>query len=56
MASCTKVYETRCRIKSKNMGRRRKNKVAREGSTPSRAVFFGDAAKQPAQTSTARRQ
>ena len=45
MASWTQVYMTRKRIKAKKMGRNRKLKVARQGSTPSRAAFFGDAPK-----------
>lgn len=43
MASWTQVYMTRKRIKAKKMGRARKLKIARTGSTPSRAAFFGDA-------------
>jgi hypothetical protein len=44
MASWTAVYMTRKRLKAKKAGRARKLKIARDGSTPSRAAFFGDAA------------
>jgi len=45
MASCTKVYEIQCRNKRKKMGRKRKNKLAKVGTTPSRAEVFGDVKK-----------
>lgn len=51
MASCTKVTETRRRLKQHNMGRARKNKLARVGSTPTKAQFFGDA---PAKSSASK--
>jgi hypothetical protein len=44
MASWTQVYMTRKRIKAKKMGRSRKKATERNGSTPTRAAFFGDAA------------
>jgi hypothetical protein len=45
MASCTKVYEIQSRNKHKKMGRKRKNKLAKLGSTPTRAEVFGDVKK-----------
>lgn len=43
MASATRVYKARLRMKNKKQGRKRKIEIARKGSTPTRAVFFGDA-------------
>ncbi len=43
MASPTKIYMTRVRLKTKKAARKRKNRLANYGSTPSRAVFFGEA-------------
>lgn len=48
MASATKVYKTRKRLKQKSLGRDRKNRLDREGTTPSQAVFFGDVADEKA--------
>ena len=42
VASSTKVYKVRKRIKRRKMGRKRKNELARKGTTPPLAVFFGD--------------
>lgn len=42
MASATKVFKVRRRLKLKKMGRKRKNLTAKNGSTPSKAVLFGD--------------
>ena len=48
MASPTKVYMTRVRLKTRKAGRKRKNRLENHGTTPSRAVLFGDvAAKAP---------
>ncbi len=43
MGSVTHVYMTRVRLKTRKMGRKRKNTLANKGTTPSRAAFFGDA-------------
>jgi hypothetical protein len=43
MASVTGAYMVKYRHKLKKRGRKRKNKIAARGSTPSRAKFFGDA-------------
>ncbi len=43
MGSVTHVYMTRVRLKTRKMGRKRKNALTNKGSTPSRAAFFGDA-------------
>jgi hypothetical protein len=45
MASWTSVYMHRRKMKAKKMGRARKSKIAKVGSTPSKAAFFGDTAK-----------
>ena len=42
MASATKAYKVKKRTKSKNAGRDRKKELAKQGSTPSAAVLFGD--------------
>ena len=42
MASPTKVYMTRVRLKTKKAGRKRKNRLENHGTTPTRAVFFSD--------------
>lgn len=42
MASCTKVFMTRVRFKTRNAGRKRKNHLDNHGTTPSQAAFFGD--------------
>ena len=42
MASATKVYKVRKRLKQNKMGRKRKNRLAKAGTTPSKADFFGD--------------
>lgn len=42
MASCTKVYKARKALKKKKAGRKRKNKLAKHGTTPDKATFFGD--------------
>lgn len=43
MASCTKVYMTRVRLKTRKAGRKRKNALENHGTTPSKAAFFGEA-------------
>lgn len=45
MASITKVYMTRVRLKTAKAGRKRKNRLENHGTTPTRAAFFGDAPK-----------
>lgn len=45
MASPTKVHKTRKRLKRKQLGRARKNKIERVGSTPAKTEFFGDTKK-----------
>lgn len=45
MASPTKVYMTRIRLKRVKAGRKRKNYLAKHGTTPPKAVFFGDVPK-----------
>ena len=45
MASPTKVYMCRVRLKTKKAGRKRKNKLANHGTTPTKAAFFGDSPK-----------
>ena len=42
MASDTKVKKVRKALKDRKQGRKRKNKIDREGSTPSKAEFFAD--------------
>lgn len=42
MASPTKVFMTRVRLKTRNAGRKRKNLLQSRGTTPTRAAFFGD--------------
>lgn len=42
MASPTHVYMTRVRLKTRKAARRRKNRLHNHGTTPSRAVLFGD--------------
>ena len=42
MASLTKIYMTRVALKIKKMGRKRKNQLNTRGTTPSKAVFFGE--------------
>ena len=42
MASATKIYKCRQRLKRRKAGRKRKNRIEREGSTPTRAALFGD--------------
>lgn len=46
MASLTRIYMTRVRLKVRKMGRKRKNQIESQGSTPTRAVFFGDVSAQ----------
>ncbi len=48
MASPTKIYMTRVRLKTKNAGRKRKNRLQNHGTTPSFAAFFGDTPSTPA--------
>ena len=45
MSSPTKAYMTRIKLKTRKAGRKRKNKLANHGSTPSKAAFFGGAGK-----------
>lgn len=42
MASPTRVLKRRKQMKNKKRGIIRKKRIAREGSTPSSAVLFGD--------------
>ncbi len=42
MASITKVYMRRVRLKQRKMGRKRKNRLENQGTTPSKAELFGD--------------
>ena len=42
MASSTKIKKIRNKMKEIRRGHQRKLKVAKEGTTPSKAVFFGD--------------
>ena len=42
MASATKVYKVRKKLKALKQGRDRKNKIDKEGSTPTKAAVFGD--------------
>lgn len=48
MASVTKVYMTRVRLKTAKAGRKRKNRLENHGTTPTRAAFFGEATNAPA--------
>jgi len=45
MGSLTNIHKTRKVLKKRNQGRARKNKLERTGSTPSKAVLFGDETK-----------
>ena len=42
MASPTKVYMTRVRLKTRKAARRRKNLLNSRGTTPTRAALFQD--------------
>ena len=42
MGSLTKTYKVRKKLKERKQGRDRKNRLNREGSTPSKGEFFGD--------------
>jgi hypothetical protein len=42
MASATRVYKARKRIKQRKRGLKRKNSINRRGSTPTQQEFFGD--------------
>ncbi|MEK7704036.1 MAG: hypothetical protein AAB426_03690 [Myxococcota bacterium] len=42
MASIGKVHMIRRRLKIKSMGRKRKSQQEKKGTTPTRAVLFGD--------------
>jgi hypothetical protein len=42
MASVTKVFKVRKKLKNRKQGRARKNRLAKLGTTPTQAVFFGD--------------
>ena len=42
VASCTQMLKTRDRMKKKAAGKKRKKALAKKGTTPSRAVLFGD--------------
>ena len=48
MASSTKIKKIRKKMKEIRRGHQRKLRVAKEGTTPSKAVFFGDKADQKA--------
>lgn len=43
MASNTKVFKTRKRLKNRSMGKKRKKALAKKGTTPSQQELFGDA-------------
>jgi hypothetical protein len=43
MASAMRVFKARKRIKRRKRGLERKNELNRNGSTPSKKDFFGDA-------------
>lgn len=45
MGSVTRIYMTRVRLKTRKMGRKRKNQLENRGTTPTQAAFFGDTAK-----------
>ena len=55
VASVTKVFMTRVRLKTRNAGRKRKNALENHGTTPTRAAFFGEeeATAESSETSTA---
>ena len=40
MASSSKVYKTRIKLKARKRGRKRKNRIDRLGSTPSKEAVF----------------
>ncbi|MBI5508174.1 MAG: hypothetical protein HY903_05425 [Deltaproteobacteria bacterium] len=42
MASPTRVYMQRNRIKAKKAGKKRKQQLEKHGSTPTRAALFGE--------------
>ncbi len=42
MASNTTILHRRDRLKKKKAGRKRKARLARKGTTPTKAAFFGD--------------
>lgn len=42
MASSMKIYKVRKKLKARKQGRARKNKLTKYGSTPKKAVVFGD--------------
>jgi hypothetical protein len=42
MASPTKVFKVRKKLKARKQGRDRKNRTEREGSTPSWEAVFGE--------------
>ena len=42
MASPTKVYMTRVRLKTHKAGRKRKNRLENRGTTPTWAAVFGE--------------
>ncbi len=42
MASIAKVTKVRVALKKRKAGRKRKNRLAKHGTTPTKAVFFGD--------------
>jgi hypothetical protein len=54
MASPTKVYMTRVRLKTHKAGRKRKNRLNNHGTTPTWDVFFGDAKAAPKATPAAK--
>lgn len=43
MASSMRIFKARKRLKRRKRGLDRKNELNRDGSTPSKAEFFGDA-------------
>ena len=53
VASPTKVYMTRVRLKTRNAGRKRKNLLDSRGTTPTWEAFFGEDGADAAASSTA---
>jgi hypothetical protein len=45
VGSVTHIYMCRARLKLRKAGRKRKNMLEKQGSTPTQAEFFGDTAK-----------
>ncbi len=45
MVSTTAATKVKTAARQRNMGKKRKKKLARDGSTPSKAAFFGESKK-----------